>query len=124
MKLPIRFFCLLVFMLLVVCGLRAQEEHSLRAIKITEKINIDARLEELAWEEAPRATSFTQREPEEGKPSSEETEIRVLYDKDNLYFGIVAKDSEPGRIIVSELKKDFTIENGDSLQIVLDTFHD
>ena len=30
----------------------------------------------------------------------------------------------PGRIIVSELKKDFTIENGDSFQIVLDTFHD
>jgi len=124
MKFPIRFFCLLVFMSSVVCGLHAQEGPSLRAIKITEKINIDARLDELAWQEAPSATSFTQREPEEGKPSSEETEIRVLYDKDNLYFGIVAKDSEPGKIIVSELKKDFTIENGDSLQIVLDTFHD
>src|SRR5436190_4944304 len=105
MKLLICFFCLFLLMLCFGSELPAQDGRSLRAIKITEKINIDARLDEPAWQEAPRAASFTQREPEEGKPSSEETEIRVLYDKDNLYFGIVAKDSEPDRIIVSELKK-------------------
>jgi hypothetical protein len=123
MKFFVRFFCLYLFIGCVV-ALQAQDGRSLRALKISDKVTIDARLDEPAWEEAPRASSFTQREPDEGKASTEDTEIRVLYDKDNLYFGVIAKDSEPDRIIVSELKKDFTIDNGDSLQIVLDTFRD
>src|SRR6185295_314502 len=100
------------------------EDRKLHPIKITDKITIDARLDELPWENAPRASSFTQREPDEGAASSEETEVRVLYDKDNLYFGIVAKDSDAKRVIVSELKKDFNLDNTDALYIILDTFHD
>src|SRR5262249_13926015 len=67
---------------------------------------------------------FTQREPTEGEAASEQTEIRVLYDKDNIYFGVIAKDTEARNIIISELRKDFSVDNGDSIQIVLDTFHD
>src|SRR5207244_8600703 len=50
--------------------------------------------------------------------------VRVLYYRDNIYFGVVATDSQASRVIISELKKDFTVETGDSIQIVLDTFHD
>jgi len=102
----------------------SNEDRKLRAVKVTDKITVDGRLDELPWSEAPRASSFTQREPEEGQPSTEDTEVRVLYDNDNLYFGIVAKDSDPAGVIISELKKDFTVDNGDSLQIILDTFRD
>jgi len=104
--------------------LHAQNGHTLRATRISEKVTIDGRLDEAAWNDAPRAGGFTQREPDEGEPSSEQTEVRVLYDTENLYFAVLAKDSEPERIIVSELKKDFTVDNGDSFQIVLDTFND
>ena len=93
-------------------------------MKITDKISIDGRLDEFAWEGAPRATSFMQSEPDEGRPVSEETEVRVMYDTDNLYFAVIAKDSEPQHVIVSEMKKDFTVENGDSFQLILDTFLD
>ena len=99
-------------------------EKRLRAVKITDKITIDGRLDELVWADAPRATDFIQREPDEGESISERTEVRVLYDSDNIYFGVVATDSQAGRVIISELKKDFTVETGDSIQIVLDTFHD
>jgi hypothetical protein len=120
------FCCLYIFMCLCSSApaYAQNEDRKLHPIKIADKITIDARLDELPWENAPRATSFTQREPDEGAASSEDTEVRVLYDKDNLYFGIVAKDSDAKRVIVSELKKDFNLDNSDSLQIVLDTFHD
>ncbi len=99
-------------------------ERRLHAIKITEKISIDGRLDEPAWAGAARAIEFTQKEPDEGESASEKTEVAVLYDTENLYFGVVANDSEAGHVIISELKKDFTVDTGDSFQIVLDTFHD
>ena len=40
------------------------------------------------------------------------------------YFGVVANDSDVRSVLISELKKDFTVDTGDSFQIVLDTFHD
>src|SRR5438067_4902883 len=102
----------------------ARLEKRLRAVKITDKITIDGRLDEPVWADAPQATEFIQKEPDEGESTSERTEIRVLYDSDSIYFGIVANDSEPARVIITELKKDFTVELGDSVQMVLDTFHD
>ena len=102
----------------------AHLERRLTAIKTTEKIGIDGRLDEPAWAKAPAADHFVQREPEEGEPASESTEIRVLYDDDNLYFAISAKDSQAGRIIINELRKDFNTDSGDSVEIILDTFHD
>ncbi len=102
----------------------ARLEKQLRAVKITDKITIDGRLDESVWADAPKATEFIQREPNEGESISERTEVRVLYDSDNIYFGVTAMDSQAGRVIISELKKDFTVETGDSIQILLDTFHD
>ena len=102
----------------------ARLDKRLHAVKIADKITIDGRLDEPVWDGAPRATEFIQKEPDEGESISERTEIRVLYDSDNIYFGVVATDSEAARVIISELKKDFTVETGDSVQIVLDTFHD
>src|SRR5438093_193692 len=128
----LRFLCLLPCLLCVPPGLfgkdinyeTARLEKRLHAVKINDKITIDGRLDETDWAEAPRASEFTQREPNEGEGASEQTEIRVLYDKDNLYFGVIAKDTEASHIIISELKKDFAVDSGDSIQIVLDTFHD
>ena len=102
----------------------ARLEKRLHPAKITDKITIDGRLDEPVWTNAPRAVEFTQREPEEGEQASEQTEVRILYDQENLYFGVTAKDTEVRRAIIAELKKDFSVDNGDSFQIVLDTFHD
>ena len=102
----------------------ARHERRLSPSKTSEKITIDGRLDEPAWNEAPAATNFIQTEPETDQPASEKTEVRTLYDQDNLYFGIYAHDSAPNRIIISELKKDFNRDYGDTIEIVLDTFHD
>ena len=65
----------------------ARLERRLNAVKTPEKIVIDGRLDEAAWANAPKAADFIQNEPKEGEPSAEKTEVRVLYDSENLYLG-------------------------------------
>lgn len=96
----------------------------IRALRISEPIKIDGRLDEAAWSRAEAATDFRQREPQEGAPASEKTEVRVLYDGKNLYLGIRAWDSEPRKINARELVRDADFTNDDKIAIVLDTYHD
>ncbi len=102
----------------------ARLERRLKAAKATGEITIDGRLDESAWSETQVATNFIQTEPDTDQVSSQKTVIHVLYDQDNLYFGIYVYDSEPDRVIISELKKDFNRYDGDTIEIILDTFHD
>ena len=102
----------------------AHLERRLKAVKISEKINIDGKLDEPGWALSPTATDFLQSEPKEGEPSVERTEVHVLYDNQNLYFGVYAHDSEIAHVVVSDLKKDFANDANDTFEIVLDTFHD
>jgi len=81
-------------------------------------------LNEAVWHRADVADGFVQTEPREGEPATEPTEARVAYDRETLYIGIIAYDSEIRRLIISELRKDFNLSNGDVVQVVLDTFFD
>ena len=77
-----------------------------------------------AWIDVPAATGFVQTQPDEGQPATERTEVRVLFDDDTLYFGFVCYDRDPDGIITSVSRRDASLSNSDSIQIVLDTFHD
>ncbi len=86
-------------------------------------IVLDGRLSEEAWTLARPADAFLQREPDEGKPATERTEIRVVYDADALYIGARMFDSEPGRIVRRLVRRD-TEPQSDSVTILLDPHHD
>jgi uncharacterized protein DUF5916 len=96
----------------------------LTAVRITESITLDGRPDEPAWKLATPATDFIQRIPQTGMPSKERTEIRILYDDDNLYVGVVCWDSQPSRMVIKELKKDFDINGTDLIQVIIDSLHD
>ncbi len=115
---------MLLFATTALAADKAASERRLLATPTTAPIVIDGRLDEEAWTAAPVAADFIQNEPHPDEPASEPTEVRVLYDHDTLYIGVRARDSEPGRLIVSDLKEDFNAATGDSFQLVLDTFHD
>jgi hypothetical protein len=102
----------------------ARLERRLQAVRAAGAIALDGAMDEPAWREAPIASHFLQNDPREGEPAAHDTEVRVLYDEDAMYFGVFAKDTEPGRIIVNDLKKDFNTEASDGFRIILDTFHD
>jgi hypothetical protein len=106
----------------------------LRAVRTHDPVHVDGRLDEPAWSAAPAATGFRQREPAEGAPATEATEVRVLYDRDALYVGIVARDREPAQVIARLLERDRLMEQGndnaarftgdDVVAFTLDTFGD
>src|SRR5882672_1451303 len=99
-------------------------EKRLTAVRAVGAITLDGALDEPAWAEAPIANGFIQNDPREGNPATYDTDVRILYTDDALYFGVFAHDMEPSKIIVSDLKKDFNVGSSDGFRIVLDTFHD
>jgi hypothetical protein len=97
-------------------------------------VQIDGLLDEPGWTGAPAAGGFRQREPDEGRPATEETTIRVLYDEDTLYVGVVAHDGEPDEVIARVLERDtlmsagddntFRFTGDDAVALILDPFQD
>ncbi len=73
-------------------------ERTISAVRTTGPIEIDGRLDEDDWARIEPTSGFLQREPFEGRPAMEETEVRILYDDENLYIGARMYDSDPERI--------------------------
>src|SRR5688572_10296823 len=91
---------------------------------ITSPISIDGSLSEAAWAAAPKIGELIQRQPETGRPPTERTDVALLRDEDNLYIGIHAYDSEPDRVVGTQMIRDASLNADDRIEIVLDTFRD
>ena len=100
------------------------EARQIQAVRVTDEIKIDGLLDEPTWSLAQPATDFLQQQPTEGASASERTEVRVLFDDKNIYFGIRAFDSDAAHINARELVRDAEFSNDDTIAIVLDTYHD
>ena len=85
---------------------------------------IDGRVNDAVWQTVQPYATFTQQDPIEGAPASEKTEVRVLVGKGNLYISVIAFDSDPSKIIVSQARRDASLSETDSIVMVLDTFND
>lgn len=86
-------------------------------------VKVDGRLDEPIWAELEPLTELAQTVPDEGKPASERTEIRLFYTASKLYFAFKCYDSEPGKIIARYDAHDART-NSDSVDILLDPFGD
>ena len=84
---------------------------------------VDGRLDEPAWASATPITQLLQRDPNEGAPSTEATEVRVLYDAEALYIGARLFDSAP-RDIIARLGRRDVNTHSDELRVLLDSYHD
>ncbi len=118
--------------LLVISSINAQDIQTvpskdakqINACYIESPIKMDGILNESVWDMAEIATDFIQTEPEEGAPATEKTEVRILYDTENLYIGVTCYDSEPDKIIHNEMQVDGFLEYDDNLTVIFDTFND
>jgi hypothetical protein len=97
---------------------------TIRAVRASGPIRVDGRLDERAWAAAPPAGNFVQRDPDEGQPASERTEVRVLYDDEALYVGGRMFESDPGRIRARLARRDEPIWNADVLEFYIDSRND
>jgi hypothetical protein len=81
-------------------------------------------LDDPAWRGMPAASGFVQNTPDAGQPASQRTEVRIGYTEETLYIGIVAFDDDPSAIVVTDARRDASLGESDSLQILLDTYLD
>jgi len=94
------------------------------ATRTSTSIRVDGTLSEAAWKAARPIGPLVQAEPREGNAASEETEVRVLFDLDTLYFGIVCRDRNPSAIVSTQLTRDAELEVDDHVVVVVDPFLD
>lgn len=94
------------------------------ATRVTDAPVIDGVLDDSAWRNVEVLGGFTQAEPFQGQPASLTTDVRIVYDDDALYVSAVMHDDDPSRIVTTDTRRDSSLTDMDSFQIILDTYHD
>lgn len=95
-----------------------------RAVRRTSPITLDAKLDEPAWQVAQPITEFVQVDPDEGKPATQRTDVRILYDDDALYIGAKMYDDAGKNGVTTRLVRRDANMDSDYLDIEIDGFHD
>jgi hypothetical protein len=96
-----------------------------RAIRLAQPLAIDGRLDEAVYASVPPISDFIQMEPNGGEPATERTEVWILFDNANVYVSMRAWESQPDRLIATEMRRDSNnIRQGDSVAFGLDTSYD
>ncbi len=98
---------------------------SLLASELATEPTIDGEvLADPAWRGLTAATGFIQTKPNEGEPATQKTKAYIGFTDTALHIGVVCYDDEPDRIIIADSRRDSSLQDTDSFQVVLDTFHD
>lgn len=113
-------FC---FLLLSFVGL--SQKKVLQTKFISEKIEIDGKLDETIWQSAAVASDFITFEPDNGKPIPEnrKTEVKVLYDNDAIYIGALLNDENPEKILKEITQRD-NFGTSDVFGVFINGFND
>ena len=117
-----KIICLPFFL---VCGLSLfAQEKSIQAIKIFQAPKIDGRLDDPAWTNSVTTTDFTQNYPSTGKPASQPTNVKVIYDNTAIYIGAYLYD-DPALIRKQITARDAEMQKDvDFFTVFLDTYSD
>ena len=86
-------------------------------------VEIDAVLDEPFWSDAPLLGPLTETEPFEGTAPSHATDVRLAYDRDYLYIGIVCHD-DPDAVRAKQMGRDEFVRYDDLVELWIDTFND
>jgi len=103
-----------------------QNRREIEAYKLEnpEQFQFNGHVNEAFWDAIKPATGFLQQEPREGSPASEKTEVRIAYDDEYLYLGVILFDSNPSGIKASQKRRDARIEADERFTWIFDTFND
>ncbi len=106
-------------------SVNAGERPTLHAVMLEQPPSVDGDiLSEPLWMKIKPSTQMVQTQPLVGSPSSELTEIRVGFDRENLFVAVVCYDKNPQQLVVSDARRDASLDNTDAFLFILDTYHD
>ena len=99
-------------------------EYQAEAHRAFGSIEIDGNLNEPDWQEATPVGQFRQVEPDAGEPMTLPTEVRILYDAENIYFGFTCFDSDISKLIANDMRRDAReLHENDNVFLILDTYN-
>ncbi len=91
-----------------------------RAVKVDRAPRLDGTLNDPLWQKAEPTAEFRQREPYEGRAPTEKAEVRILYTRHEIYFGIFCYDADPEKIVATGLRRDLPQNLDDYFEISID----
>jgi hypothetical protein len=98
---------------------------TVRAVRLSEPLRIDGRLDEAIYETIPAMTDFVQQDPIESAPATEKTEVWVFFDDDHVFVVGRCWDSQPERMIINEMRRDGgSVPRNENFAWMFDTFYD
>ena len=103
----------------------AEGRATLRAVRVDD-LTVDGVLDEPVYQQIPAAAGFIMQEPREGPPATEQTDVWVLFDDDNLYLVVRCWNSAPeSEWIIRDMRRDsFNVTSGEYVGVLLDTYYD
>jgi len=104
----------------------AEGRATVRAVRLTEPLEIDGILNETAYDTVESFSGFIQQSPDEGAPATERTEAWVFFDDNNIYVSARLWDSAPeSQWVANEMQRDsFQLINNERVSVAFDTFYD
>lgn len=100
-------------------------KREIHAVQIQTNLHIDGKLDEAEWQLAKPINAFVQVEPLQSEKANHDTEVRVLYNKQFLYFAAFCRDSLGKKgIRVPDMRRDFNFQAHDFFGIAIDAFND
>jgi hypothetical protein len=89
-------------------------------IDVKEAPTIDGDLSDPIWAKATVLPNLKQRQPDYLANATERTVVRVMYDENNLYFGVYLYDHEPDKIVVRAMSRDGAVNSADNFNLIID----
>ncbi|NOU16256.1 MAG: hypothetical protein HOO91_01680 [Bacteroidales bacterium] len=114
--------CFITFIITFSCFSQEVERRTYQTNYTTIAPEIDGLMNESCWNLVEWSGNFTQTQPYENKPPTQQTSFKILYDDDNLYVFIRADDTEADKISrILTRRDDFS---GDMVEINIDSYYD
>lgn len=116
------FLYFLIFSQILFGSSKSDSTKSVMAYRLEKPPVIDGILDEPVYLN-PAITDFTQKDPFEGKPATERSEVWISYDEFNIYISGKFYDAHPDSIDATLMRRDNVVES-DWLWIYLDPYND
>jgi TolB-like protein len=98
---------------------------TMRPTRLATPLVLDGRLDEDMYRRVSPVGNFVQQEPNEGQLATEQTEVWLWFDDDNIYIAARCWHSEPDRIVANEMKRDsYNMFGNEVFGVVIDPFYD
>jgi hypothetical protein len=97
-----------------------------QATEINETLQINGKLDELAWQKAQVIKGMVQQNPNQGEAASHDTETRILFNQKFLYVSMVCYDKLKRKtsVRVQNMARDCDFEQNDIAGFAIDGFLD